>query len=174
MGNSSGGIAGIFTEESKVLAAANRVREKGFRKFDAISPYPIHGMEEALGFRRSFIPYITFVGGIVGGSLGLYFQYWTSTIDWAMNIAGKPFFSLPAYIPITFEMTILFAALSSVAILFVAANLPKVDPPIIDPDLTSHKFAVYIPKDDVGYDEKSIEALFRELGAQEIKRIAEY
>jgi hypothetical protein len=167
------GMAGIFETESAILKAAAQVRHVGFRKFDAITPYPVHGMEEACGIQRSWIPYVTFTMGLVGLSLGWLLTWWTSAVNWQLNIGGKPFHSLPAFIPILFELTILFAALSSVAALLYACGLPKVNPPIIHPDLTSHKFAIFIPKDDSGYDEKKIEDLFRSLGASEIKK-AEY
>lgn len=167
------GLAGIFVEESHVLAATRKVREMGFKKFEAISPYPIHGMEEAAGIKRSWIPYVTFVAALVGLSGGLLLTWYTSVINWPLNIGGKPFFSLPAFIPIMFELTILFAALSSVGALFKACGLPKVDPPIIDPDLTCHKFAVFIPANDVGYDEARLTQLFKDMGATEVKK-AEY
>src|SRR5437868_14716011 len=111
----SGGIAGIWTEESKVVHAALKTRESGFIKFDAITPYPVHGMEEACGIKRSWIPYVTMVMGTVGLLAGLLLTWWTSAVDWPINVGGKPNFSLPAFIPILFELTILFAALSSVA-----------------------------------------------------------
>jgi len=169
-----GGMAAIFVDEAKVLAAARKVRESGFLKFDAISPYPIHGMEEACGIKRSWIPYVTFVAGVVGLLSGLALTYYTSVVDWPLNIGGKPFFSLPAFIPILFELTVLFAALSSVVALFVAAKMPRIDPPVIDKDLTSHKFAIFIPMTDVGYSEDRISRLFSELGADEIKKVSEY
>jgi hypothetical protein len=167
------GMAAIFLTEEQVLKAAHKTREAGYTKFDAISPYPIHGMEEACGIKRSWIPYVTFVMGLAGGSAGLWFTWWTSAVNWPINVGGKPMFSLPAFIPIIFELTVLFAALSSVAALFYACGIPKVDPPIIDKDLTSHKFAIFIPSDDRGYEEKKIEEMFRSLGASEIKK-AEY
>ncbi len=83
-------------------------------------------------------------------------------------------FSIPAFIPVTFELTILFAALSSVAAMFILNGLPKVDPPVIDPDLTSHKFALWVPDDEEGYSVEKVEAFLRELGAEEVKRVAEY
>lgn len=91
-----GGIAGIFLEEEVVVNAARKVREAGFTKFDAISPYPIHAMEEACGIKRSPIPYVTFIAGCVGLLAGLALTYYTSVIDWPINIGGKPMFSLPA------------------------------------------------------------------------------
>lgn len=164
------GMAAIFTEESAVLVAAAKVRESGFTKFDAITPYPVHGMEEACGIKRSWIPYVTFIAGLTGLTSGLLLTWWTSAVSWATNVGGKPFFSLPAFVPIMFELTILFAALSSVAALLFAAKIPAIDPPVIDPDLTSHKFAIFIPSDDTGYDEKKIESLFKSLGASDVRK----
>lgn len=164
------GIAGIWLDESGILNAARKTREAGFQKFEAISAYPVHGMEEACGIKRSWLPYVTFVAGIVGMTGGLALTWWTSAVDWAINVGGKPFFSLPAFIPIVFELTILFAALSSVGALFVACKLPRLDPPVIDPDLSSHKFAIFIPHNDVNYDEARIEKMFKDMGATEVKR----
>lgn len=164
------GIAGIWTEEAGILKAALKTREAGFQKFEAISAYPVHGMEEACGIKRSWIPYVTFIAGVVGLVGGLLLTWWTSAVDWAVNVGGKPLFSLPAFVPIIFELTILFAALSSVVALFVACRIPSMDPPIIDPDLSSHKFAIFIPHNDVGYDEGRIEKMFKDLGATEVKR----
>lgn len=164
------GIAAIFDTEAQILKAANAVRSKGFTKFDAITPYPVHGMEEAVGIQRSWIPYVAFVMGVIGLSSGWLLTWWTSAVSWPLNIGGKPFHSLPAFIPIMFELTILFAALSSVGALFYACGLPKVNPPIIHPDLTSHKFAIFIPQDDTGYDTQKVESMFREMGAAEIKK----
>ncbi len=169
-----GGIAGIFLTERKVLNAATKVRESGFIKFDAITPYPVHGMEEACGIKRSSIPYIAFIAACVGLLAALALVYYTSVIDWPVNIGGKPMFSLPAFIPIMFELTVLFSALTSVGALFVFAGMPKIDPPVIDKDLTCHKFAIFIPENDVGYSTDRVEKLLKDLGADEVKKVAEY
>ena len=170
----TGGMAGIWMTEASLINAAKTLREMGFKKLDAITPYPVHGMEEALKIKRSNIPYVTFIAGSIGFAFALWLTWWTSAVNWPLNIGGKPFFSLPAFIPIVFELTILFAALSSVAALFVFAGLPKLNPPIIDPDLTCHKFAIFIPQNDVGYDETKITQLYKTLGAVEVKKMAEY
>ncbi len=164
------GMAAIFSTEEQVLKAAARVRESGFTKFDAITPYPVHGMEEACGIKRSWIPYVTFVAGLTGLCLGWLLTYWTSAVNWQLNIGGKPFHSLPAFIPIIFELTVLFAALSSVGALFYACGLPKINPPTIHPDLTCNKFGIFIPSNDTGYDEKKIQDLFQSLGAELVKK----
>lgn len=174
MAKAIGGIAGIFVDEHKTVEAARKCREMGFTKFDAITPYPVHGMEEAMGIKRSPIPYVTFVGGVTGCLAALALTVWTSAYDWPINVGGKPLISLPAFVPILFELTILFAALSSVAAFAWFCGLPKIDPPVIDPDLTSHKFAVFVSEDDAAYDAAKIEQMLRAAGATEVKKMAEY
>jgi hypothetical protein len=174
MAKRQSGVAGIWSDDEKILVAANKMREAGYKKFDAITPFPVHGMEEAVGIKRSGIPYVTFVAGITGCACGLYLQYWTSAVSWPINVGGKPMFSLPAFIPVTFELTILFAALFSVGTMFFLNGLPKVDPPIIDPDLTSHKFALWVPDDEEGFSVEKVEAFLKDLGAEEVKRVSEY
>lgn len=174
MARKTGGLAAIFVDEHKTVKAATKCREMGLKKFDAITPYPVHGMEDAVGIKRSPIPYVTFVGGIVGAVVALALTIWTSAYDWPINVGGKPFNSLPAFIPIVFELTVLFAALSSVVAFAWFCGLPKVDPPIIDEDLSSHKFAIYVPEDDIGYDAARLEQMFKENGATDVRRVAEY
>lgn len=164
------GMAALFDTEAQILNAAAAVRKMGYTKFDAITPYPLHGMEEACGIKRSWIPYVTFAMAVIGLGSGWLLEWWTSAVNWPLNIGGKPFHSLPAFIPIMFELTILFSALSSVAALLYACGLPRINPPVIHPDLTCHKFGIFIPSDDVGYNEGKVEELFRSLGASEIKR----
>lgn len=174
MAKRQSGVAGIFSDDLKILEAAEKMRKAGYKKFDAITPFPVHGMEEAIGIKRSGIPYVTFIAGLTGLSCGLGLQYWTSVVSWPINVGGKPLFSLPAFIPVTFELTILFAALGSVITMFALNGLPKKNPPIIDPDLTSHKFALWVPENEEGYSVEKVEAFLKELGAEEVKRVAEY
>jgi hypothetical protein len=164
------GVAGIWHDEDTFVKAAGVVNSRGVEKIEAISPYPLHGIDEALGIPRSFIPYICFGFGSFGCLFGIWFTWWTSVVDWPLIIGGKPMWSLAAFIPVIFECTILLAALSSVIGMILINGLPKVDPPIIDPDLTSHKFALFVPENAKGYDASGLEKTFKELGAQEVKR----
>lgn len=169
-----GGVVGIWMDDHELVKAAAKVRDAGYKKFDAITPFPVHGLEEAIGIQRSVLPWITFFAGLVGLAAAVALEYWTSAVDWPLNVGGKPFFSGPAFVPIMFELTVLFAALCTVGGMFVITRLPKVDPPIIDPDLTSHKFAIFIPENEVGYDANRAEQLLMGLGALEVRRITEY
>jgi len=142
------GWAGLWLDESDFLEAVREVKKSGWKNFTTISPFPVHGLEEAEGTPRSWIPWVTFIFGTLGCLFGLWFTWWTSTVSWPIIIGGKPLWSLPAFIPVIFELTILFAALSSIVALFYACGLPHINPPMIDPDLTCHKFAIFIPLDD--------------------------
>jgi hypothetical protein len=173
MAQYSKGLAGIFDTEKEILLAARKMREMGFDQFEALTPYPVHGMEEACGIKRSWIPYVAFIAGLVGLTSGTLLTWWTSAVNWPINVGGKPFFSLPAFIPVMFELTILFSALSSVGALFFVCGLPKVRPPIIHPDLSSHKFAIFIPESQKGFDQTKVTEVFHHLGASEVK-VAEF
>ena len=163
------GLVGIWLDEHKLVDAAKKVRESGVQKFEAISPFPLHGIDDAMGIPRSIIPWVTFIFGLLGCGLGLLFTYWVSAVDWPLIIGGKPMFSLAAFIPVIFECTILFAALSSVGAMFYINGLPKIDPVIIDPDLTCHKFALFVPEESDGYSKESLEKIFKDMGAIEVR-----
>ncbi len=164
---------GIWEDEHKMVEAARKTREAGFKNFDAITPYPVHGIEEAMGIKRSWIPYICFSFGLLGCTFALWLTNYVAEVDWPINIGGKPlnlWAASPGFIPIVFEMTVLFAALSSVAaLLFVACDLPKVNPPIIDPTLTSHNFAIFVDAEDSAYNTAKIQQQFKEWGAKETR-----
>ena len=164
------GFVGIWDDETKMIEAAHSARKLGCTRFDAITPFPLHEVDEAIGLKRSFLPWVTFVFGLVGCIFGVWFTWWVSAYDWPINIGGKPMWSLPAFIPVIFETTILLAALSSVAALFFVCGLPQVNPPVIHPDLTSHKFALFVPANDTFYDESKLEQLFKEKGAEDVRR----
>ncbi len=172
--NNKGGVMGIFLEESQILNAANKTREKGFVDFDAITPYPVHGMEEAVGIKRSWLPWVTFFAGAAGCSAGLWFTWWTSAVSWPINVGGKPMWSLPAFVPIIFELTILFAALATVKTMILANGLPKIDPPVVDLDLTSHKFGLFVSEKDKNYSSSELVSWMKEMGAVEVHEVSEY
>ena len=167
-------LAGIWSNEQAFLSAIKSLKEKGYKQFSAITPCPVHGLEELLEIKRSWIPYITFIFGSAGCLFGLWFTWWTSAVNWPLIVGGKPLWSLPAFIPIIFECTILLGALSSVGALFYACRIPSVDPPVLDPDLTSHKFAIYfsIKGQKISHNEQAaiedLEQHLKSFGAQKV------
>ncbi len=107
------GLIAEFDNAESLLAAAHRAFAEGFRKMDAYSPFPVEGLAEALGFHRTRVPLIVLTGGILGCLGGFFLQYWLAVIDYPINVGGRPLNSWPSFIPVTFELTILIAALSA-------------------------------------------------------------
>src|SRR5439155_1540601 len=108
------GVIGEFGTPEELLHAVEKVREAGYRRFDAFAPFPVEGLSEALGLKRNLVPAITLLGGLAGGIGGFFFQYWAMAITYPLNIGGRPLNSWPAFIPVTFELTILGASLAAV------------------------------------------------------------
>jgi hypothetical protein len=118
------GLLAEFDSAAHLVAAARRVRDEGYRKTDAYSPFPVEGLDEALGVRPTRLPWVVFLGGLIG-CVGGYFMLWySSVIDYPMNVGGRPFHSWPAFIPITFELTILTAALFAALAVLGLNGLP--------------------------------------------------
>ena len=107
------GAIASFDGPKELLEAAKKIRSAGYKKFDCHSPFPIHGMDDAMGLGQSKVGFIAGAGGVFGFALALWLQWWTSAVDYPLVIAGKPFFSYQAYVPVTFGLTVLFAALGA-------------------------------------------------------------
>lgn len=159
------GVAAIWKDEQEFLKAAKQAQK--YKNLVAITPYPVHGLEETLNIPRSWIPWVTFVFGLTGCLFGLWFTWWTSAVDWPVIVGGKPFWSLPAFIPIIFELTILFSALSSIGALIYICGLPHIEPPVIDPDLSCHKFGLFVPEANSSQKEE-IKTFFNSLKPERV------
>lgn len=118
------GYVAEFEDEHDLVHAAQRARQAGFRNMDAYSPVPVEGLSEAINFRRSYVPWLMLFGGLGGMVAGFGLQYWSFVINYPINIGGKPLASIPMFIPITFETTILAAAFAGVIGMFVLNGLP--------------------------------------------------
>jgi len=119
------GLLAEFHSPEELLAAARRAQEAGFNKMDAYTPFPIEGLAEAVGFRRTRLPLVVLIGGVIGGAGGFLLQYWTSVIAYPLNVGGRPFNSWPSFIVVTFELTILAAALAAVLGMLALNGLPQ-------------------------------------------------
>ena len=161
-------IAGVWPDQDTFLNAAKELKKRGYQNFSAITPCPVHGLEDILSIKRSWIPWVTFLFSLTGCLFGLWFTWWTSAVSWPLNVGGKPFWSLPAFIPVIFELTILFGALSSVAALLYTCGLPSLNPPILHKDLSSHKFALFFKLKDTQYSIEELKKAFNELNAEQV------
>src|SRR5882672_1368130 len=119
------GVMAEFDSPTKLVAAARRTYEAGYRRINGYSPFPIAELSEAIGFRSTILPGIVPIGGVIGGLAGFFMQYWMEVIDYPLNVGCKPFNSWPAFIPITFESTLLFAALATVFGMLALNKLPQ-------------------------------------------------
>ena len=119
------GLLAEFRQPEDLLAAARAAHDAGYRRMDAYTPFPVHGLSEAIGLRQTRLPMVVLIGGIVGACLGFGMQYWYEVIHYPMNVGGRPHNSWPAFIVITFEMTILCAALSAVLGMLALNGLPQ-------------------------------------------------
>lgn len=126
------GIMAEFESPEQLLAAAHRAHGEGYRRLDAYSPLPIHGLAAALGFARTNLPIVTFLCGLLGGIVGYGLQYWVQVIEYPVNIGGRPLHSGVSFIPVTFELTILFAALGTIIGLFIRNGLPMPYHPVFN------------------------------------------
>ena len=126
-------VLGEFPDESSLLAATRALRAKGHERLDLFSSYPIHGADEALGLRRSTVPIVALVAGVTGACLGYLLQWFTVAYDWPLNVGNRPPHSPPAFIPVTFELGVLFAALSIFfGLLFAYFRFPRVYHPVFE------------------------------------------
>jgi hypothetical protein len=169
------GIMAEFDNPSDLVAAARQTHEAGYRRVNGYSPYPIEELTEAIGFKHTTLPIIVLVGGILGGLGGFFMQYWMEVIDYPLNVGGKPFNSWPAFIPITFECTILVAAFSAVLGMLVLNKLPQPYHPVFNaPNFalaTRDKFFLVIEANDPKFRHAETMQFMNTLGAMEVNDV---
>ena len=119
------GIAAEFETPEDLMLAVERSREAGYSRMDAYTPFPVHGLTDAMRFRDERVPIFMFLGGLIGGISGFFLQTYTNAWDYPFNVGGKPLIGYPAWVPITFECTILFSALTGVVSMIMMNGLPK-------------------------------------------------
>jgi len=169
------GLMGEFASPEELLEAARRAFAAGFRKMDAYSPFPVDGLAEAIGFHRSRVPLIVLIGGIIGCLGGFFLQYWVSVIDYPINIGGRPLNSWPSFIPVTFEMTILAAALSAVFGVLALNGLPMPYHPVFNVErfelASRNRFFLCIEATHATFELDSVRKFFEEVGSQGIYEV---
>lgn len=168
------GIMAEFPSADALLAAARRARSAGYARVEAYSPFPVEGLAEALGFTHSRVPLAVLLGGIFGGLGGYFLQWYSAVIHYPENIGGRPLDSWPEFIPGTFELTVLGAALAAFIAMLVANGLPRLRHPVFGAphfDLaTRNRFFLCVLASDPRYDAKGAR---RFLEALEPLRVAE-
>jgi len=118
------GLMAEFETAAQILQAVREVRQEGYEHMDAYTPYPVEGLSAELGLQRTRVPLVVLVGGLLGAAAGYFMQYWMMGVDYPLNVGGRPYHSWPAFIPITFETTVLVAALAAILGMFFLNRLP--------------------------------------------------
>jgi len=163
-------LIGYFTRESDVLAATSAARERGYEIVDVHTPYAVHGLDRAMGLPPSRITFACFFGGVLGCGLAWWLQVFTSAQSWPLNVGGKPLVSGPAFVPVAFELTILFAGLTVFATTFARSRLfPGQRPRLALPGVTDDRFAIVLHMKDAAFSPGAARCLLEGHGAASVE-----
>ena len=166
-------IMAEYETPAEIMAAAKKVHAEGYQKWDVHSPFPIHGMDDAMGLKRSKLGYLIGAMGLTGALFGFGLQTWIHSIEYPMNISGKPYFAYPAYAIITFELMVLFSAFGAVFGMMFFNRIPRFHHPVFYSekfsDVSSDAFYVSIEVDDPKYHENNVIDFLKNIGETEIE-----
>ena len=167
------GLLAEFQTPKQLFHAAESVRDAGYTSWDCHTPFPVHGMDKAMGLKDTRIPWLVFGAGMTGTMAAMAMQNWMNAVDYKFLVSGKPYASIPAQIPIAFELTVLFAALTAFACVFVFNDLPKFFHPVFRSEkfrrVTDDRFFITIEASDLYFDVEKTEQLLREAGSMNVE-----
>lgn len=171
------GVVGRFSDGPQLVDAALAVRKAGYTKLDACTPFPVHGIDEAMAIPRSPIGFIVFPIGVMGTISALFLIWWTGVVDYPLVIGGKPLFAFEFSIPVTFELTVLFSAFAAVFGMFALNGLPRLHHPIFNyrdsASATDDGFLLVIEAQDPQFDAQKSSEFLQSLGARNVEVVAE-
>jgi hypothetical protein len=169
------GMMAEFDSPTSLVEAARQTTQAGYRKIDAYSPFPVEELAEAIGFHSNRVPLVVLIGGILGGLSGYLMQYWISAISYPINVGGRPLHSWPAFIVVTFEMTILFAGISAVFGMLALNGLPMPYHPVFNVPrfafASKDRFFLIIFSSDVKYDSAETRRFLESLTPRSISEV---
>lgn len=169
------GLVAEYDSPGSLIQAAEQVRDAGYEKWDSHSPFPVHGIDPAMGIRPTILPVLVFAGGITGTALAILMQWWMNADQWQWIASGKPYFSLPQQIPIAFELTVLLAGFTAFFGLWGLNKLPQVWHPLFKKDrfyrATDDGFFISVESQDAKFDRAATERLLRDAGATAVEEV---
>ena len=169
------GVMGEFSSPEDLLAATKKAREAGYKHVEAYTPFPVEGLSEAVGFKWTAVPLLTLMGGLGGGMTGFGLQYWVAAITYPLNIGGRPLNSWPAFIPVTFELTVLGASIFAVFGMLALNKLPQPYHPVFNVarfgQASTDKFFLCIEARDPKFDLTETSKFLQSLHAQHVNEV---
>ena len=171
------GVIGEFGTPEELVHAAKSVHEAGYRSIDAFAPFPVEGLSQALGLKRNLVPALTLTGGLLGAVGGFFLQYWVAAVAYPLNVGGRPLNSWPAFIPVTFELTVLGASLFSVFGMLALNRLPQPHHPVFNVERFSHastdRFFLCIEACDPQFQLEEASRLLQSLHAHHVSEVVD-
>lgn len=169
------GLIATFDTAADIYAAAKEVRDAGYKNWDCITPCPVHGLDGAMGLRRSIVPRISLLGGITGFCTGMTLIYWADAVEYPLVVGGKPLFSPLFAFPVSYELTILFTAFATIIGMFVLNGLPRHNHPVLKYDNIASglddKFFIVIETRDPRFNAANTKALLEKIGGKDVKEL---
>ena len=169
------GIVAEFATPASVYHAAEKMRDSGFAKWDVYSPYPMHGLDEAMGVKRTILPVLVATGAFTGVGLAYLMQWWMSAVDFQIVVQGKPYGAWEPFVPITFEMGVLFAAFTSLFGMLALNGLPRFNHPLFRSErflsVSDDRYMIAVEADDPKFDPEQTRAFLESLGGTDIELI---
>lgn len=171
------GVVAEFSSPYEVYHACEKVRDGGFKKWDAHTPFPVHGLERAMGLKPSVLPWIVLIMALTGGTIGMTLQWWVNVVEYPLVISGKPHFSWQAFVPVTFELSILFGAFGAVFGMFALNKLPQFYHPVFKSGrflrASDDRFFISIEAIDPKFGLESTTSLLKAAGAVSVEVVSE-
>jgi len=169
------GLMAQYDSAADIYSACEEVRDAGYSKWDACTPFAVHGLDKAMGLKPSKLPWLVFCGGLTGGTFAMSFMIWVSAIAYPLNIGGKPLLSIPAFIPVTFELTVLFSVFSTFFGLWFLCGLPQLFHPAFGnkafEKVTDDKFFILVESEDPKFDLGRTKTLLEQTGASLVEEV---
>lgn len=167
-------VIGIFENEEDVLEATRATRQLGYSIYDVYTPYAVHGLDEAMGLRPSRLTWVCLALACTGFLLATLFQFWIGAIDWPLNVGGRPFNSLPAYLPVMFEMTVLIGGGGVTLAMLIRTRLyPGKPSRTVHEEVTNNRFVLALIRQDSSFDSAAVKSLWERYNAVQISELSE-
>lgn len=155
-------LVSVFGSEQDILGATETAREKGYDIVDVYTPYAVHGLDTAMAVTPTHLAYVCFAMGLIGAVAKLGFQIWTSAWGWPVNVGGKPLVSIPAFVPVTFEVMVLFAGVGTVLAFFLRSKLfPGKRPKVVYERVTDNRFVLVLAENDASFQLEKVRDMFK-------------